>query len=74
MDKFKKYLNEEKYDKREMLRDIKSLNRRIKEIEAIIKADESPFQALSYLRSDIKEIMEKVGVYKSIDPRYSNME
>ncbi len=43
-----------------LLNDIETLKRRIEEIEAIVKYGESPFKALSYLRTDIKDIMSKI--------------
>jgi hypothetical protein len=40
--------------------DIKTLKRRLDEIEAVIKAGESPFELLSYLKTDITNLMKKI--------------
>ncbi len=40
--------------------DIKTLGRRVKEIEAVVKVGESPFELLSSLKFDIEKLMKKV--------------
>lgn len=48
-------------DKAEILNDIEHLKRRIEEAEAIVKANESPFSHLSYIKSDITNILRKLS-------------
>jgi len=40
--------------------DVKQLKRRVEEIGAVVKAGESPFELLSGLKSDIKDIMKRI--------------
>jgi len=40
--------------------DVKQLKRRVEEIGAVVKANESPFELLSGLKSDIKEMMKRI--------------
>lgn len=47
-----------------LLLDIKKLKRSLNEVEAIAKAGESPFQALSYLKSDIEDVMKAIALKK----------
>jgi len=59
-EKMNLFLNEKKIDKKEMLINLRSLKRRIEEAEAIVKADESPFDHLSMVKSNITDILRKL--------------
>lgn len=58
-------------EKKIKVNDIKTLKRRLDEIEAVIKAGESPFELLSYLRTDITKLMGGQAKITKIDPKKS---
>jgi len=47
-------------EKKVTVQDIKKLKRRVEEIEAVVKAGESPFDLLSFLRTDVKNLMKGI--------------
>jgi len=47
-------------EKKVTVQDIKKLKRRVEEIEAVVKAGESPFDLLSFLRTDVKNLMKSI--------------
>lgn len=58
--KLRDHLNEKNFDKKDVLRDIDKLRKRLDEVEAIVKSDESPFRHLSYIKTEVKELMDKI--------------